>query len=275
MTTTTTQTTQARLFAVEYVKGVAQEMLDNVKGISTKAGRITRMVLAVTMPHQIAFVLGIAPLRFDHDLRHWLESISLILASVLIPIAVDYLILTCIQAIATRGMAQPVKRAALGIMAFPVVVSGFFNIVAPAPTMVRILFGVAVLLIPMAEGLRAIIRPDFAKIEQYEQAVAASVTDEEPQPDPADLALKAQRAQAAKKAAATRAARKAAAEQAAEQAAADEVAQKAAARERRRLARLARQSREEADIAAIEAGIRDVLNGDLPQAPVSPAVPTS
>ena len=247
--------TQAQIFAGEYAKGVASEMLANVKGISTKANRITKMVLAVTMPHQIAFVLGIAPLRFDHDVRHWLESISLILASVLIPIAVDYLILTCIQAIATRGMAQPVKRTALIIMLFPVSVSAFFNIAAPAPTMVRILFGVAVVLIPLAEGLRAIVRPDFAKIEQLETEVTSQLVGAmDDEPDAAEDARRAARSDAAKRAAAKRAENRAAAEQ-----------EKADRRERRRLARLARQSEVDAAIDAINEG-----KGE-DNAPVSPS----
>ncbi len=168
-------TTQAQLFAAEYAKNTAQEMLDTIKATGTKAGRVSKIVLAVSMPHQIGFILGLAPLKFGWDLRMVLESLTLILGSVLIPIAVDYLILICIQIIAARGMAKSVKRGAIGVMAFPILVSGAVNVIAPAPPVMRALFGVMVVLIPMAEGLRSFIRPDFSAIEQMETEVAAQV----------------------------------------------------------------------------------------------------
>ncbi len=171
----TNSTTQARIFATEYAKDSAREMLDTIKGVAKRAGFVTRIVLAVSMPHQIGFILGLAPLRFD-SLRDILAALTLISGSVLIPVAVDYLILICIQVLAARGMDQRVKRIALRIMVFPILVSGTVNVVAPAPLLIRVLFGVAVVLIPMAEGLRAVIRPDFAAIERMEIEVAGQVS---------------------------------------------------------------------------------------------------
>lgn len=168
-------TTQAQLFATEYAKNTAQEMLDTIKATGKKAGRVSRIVLAVSMPHQIGFILGLAPLHWELDLRIILESITLILGSVLIPVAVDYLILICIQIIAARGMARKVKTGAIWVMVFPILVSGAVNVLAPAPTIMRVLFGVMVVLIPMAEGLRSFIRPDFSAIEAMENEVAAQV----------------------------------------------------------------------------------------------------
>lgn len=170
-----TSTTQAQIFATEYAKNTAQEMLDTIKATGKKAGRVSRIVLAVSMPHQIGFILGLAPLHWALDLRIILESITLILGSVLIPVAVDYLILICIQVIAARGMARKVKTAAIYVMAFPILVSGAVNVLAPAPTIMRVLFGVMVVLIPMAEGLRSFIRPDFSAIEAMEVEVASQV----------------------------------------------------------------------------------------------------
>lgn len=167
-------TSQAQIFAAAYAKDTAKEMLDTIKATGVKAGRVSRIVLAVSMPHQIGFILGLAPLQWD-DPRHILESLTLILGSVLIPVAVDYLILICIQIIAARGMARSVKKAAIAIMTFPILVSGAVNVIAPAPTVMRALFGVMVVLIPMAEGLRSFIRPDFAAIEKMETDVAAQV----------------------------------------------------------------------------------------------------
>lgn len=186
--------TQAQIFATEYARDTAREMLDTIKAVATKAGRVSRIVLGVSMPHQIGFVLGLAPLHFSADIRACLESITLILGSVLIPVAVDYLILICIQVIAARGMARSVKKGAIWVMAFPILVSGTVNVVAPAPIVMRVLFGVMVVLIPMAEGLRAFIRPDFSAIEKMESEVASQVAKPARKLDPEVAAERARKA---------------------------------------------------------------------------------
>ncbi len=185
---------QAQIFASEYAKDTAREMLDTIKATGVKAGRVSRIVLGVSMPHQIGFVLGLAPLHWALDLRVCLESITLILGAVLIPVAVDYLILICIQVIAARGMARSVKRAAIFVMAFPILVSGTVNVVAPAPVVMRVLFGVMVVLIPMAEGLRSFIRPDFAAIDAMESEVASQVAKPARKLDPEVAAERARKA---------------------------------------------------------------------------------
>lgn len=169
------QTTQAQIFATEYAKDTAREMLDTIKGTKTKANRVTRIALAISMPHQIGFILGLAPLRWG-TLREILESATLILGAVLIPVAVDYLILICIQVLSARGAADNSKRLAFWGMLFPIGVSGTVNVLAPAPMLIRLLFGVAVILIPLAEGIRAMTRPDFGKIERMETEIAGQVT---------------------------------------------------------------------------------------------------
>lgn len=193
-------TSQAQIFAAEYAQNTAREMLDTISGVGKKAGRVSRIVLAVSMPHQIAFILGLAPLAW-HSLDEWLASVTLILGSILIPIAVDYLILICIQIIAARGMAKTVKRGAIWVMAFPILLSAAVNVAAPAPPIMRALFGLMVVLIPLAEGLRAFIRPDFSAIEAMENEVAAQLA---PAAEPVDEQARARRSESARKAAATR-----------------------------------------------------------------------
>lgn len=186
--------TQAQIFASEYTKDTAREMLDTIRSTGRRAGRVSRIVLGISMPHQIGFVLGLAPLHWAPDIRVILESITLILGAVLIPVAVDYLILICIQVIAARGMARSVKRAAIWMMVFPILVSGTVNVIAPAPTVMRVLFGVMVVLIPMAEGLRSFIRPDFAAIEKMESEVAQQVAKPARKLDPEVAAERARKA---------------------------------------------------------------------------------
>lgn len=185
--TTTAETSQARHFAAEYAANSAREMLDTIGSVGKKAGHVSRIVLAVSMPHQIAFILSLAPLAWGnvHDM---LFSFTLILAAVLVPIAVDYLILICIQVIAARAMAKNVKQGAIAVMAFPILISGAVNVLAPAPWQMRVLFGAMVVLIPLAEGLRAFIRPDFGQIEAMEKEVASQVSVLEPQVDIAEVA---------------------------------------------------------------------------------------
>lgn len=241
-----TVTSQARIFASEYAANTGREMLDTISGTGRKAGRISKIVLAVSMPHQIAFILGLAPLVW-HTLEEILFSATLILGAVLIPIAVDYLILICIQIVAARGMAKKVKIAAMWVMAFPILVSGAVNVFAPAPPTMQALFGVMVLLIPAGEGLRAFIRPDFAAIEQMEQEVAAQVSRPEPE---VDEETRTKRQEAGRKAAETK-------RQNAER--------EAAVREERRIRRAVARATKAAELAAM-------VDGDVPaNTPVSPA----
>jgi hypothetical protein len=168
-------TTQARIFAAEYAKDTASQMLKTIKQSAKRAGFITALMLTVSMPHQIAFILGLAPLNWS-NITVALESVTLILGAVGIPVAVDFLILICIQGLAARAMADGVKIITFVVMLFPIGVSGTVNFMAPAPLLIKQLFVVAVVLIPLAEGLRSIFRPDFSKIEKMETDVAGQVT---------------------------------------------------------------------------------------------------
>ena len=171
-------TTQARIFAAEYAKDTARQMLDTIEKSAKRAGRVTVIAMAISMPHQIAFILGLAPLHWSlTNITATLESVTLILGAVGIPVAVDYLILICIQGLAARAMAKGVKVVTFCVMIFPIGVSGAVNFMAPAPMLIKLLFVVAVTLIPLAEGLRSIFRPDFSKIQQMEMDIAGQVTD--------------------------------------------------------------------------------------------------
>src|SRR5258705_13554979 len=83
---------QAQLFAVEYARDTAREMLDAIKENARGSERVTKIALAVSMPHQVGYLLGLAPLQWD-TLNHILESLTLIGLAVGVPVAVDYLIL--------------------------------------------------------------------------------------------------------------------------------------------------------------------------------------
>lgn len=166
---------QAKLFATEYARETAREMLDAIKTNARDAEKVTKISLGVSMPHQIGYILGLAPLAWT-SLTQILESSTLVLGAIGIPIAVDYLILICVRTLAARGASTPSKIVAFVAMLFPVGVSGTVNFLAPSPTLIRVLFAIAVVLIPISQGVRAMNRPDFRKVERMETQVADQVS---------------------------------------------------------------------------------------------------
>lgn len=175
--------TQAAIFAAEHAKDAAREMLDGIKHNASAAEKVTKIGLGVSMPHQIAFILSLVPLHFpvagsaQSIIIGWLESLTLIGGAIGIPVGVDYLILICIRALGARAVARNSKLLAFAILFFPVLVSGTVNVLAPAPTLVKALFGVAVVLIPMSQAVRVWgMTPDFRKVEAMELDIRAQVT---------------------------------------------------------------------------------------------------
>jgi hypothetical protein len=175
--------TQASIFAAEHAKTAAVESLDNIRRNARNAETVTKIALGVSMPHQIAFILGLVPLHFPTTggaaaiMIGWLESLTLIAGAFGIPVAVDYLILICIRTMAAVAASRTAKRTAFSVMLFPVSVSGAVNVLAPAPALIRVLFGVAVVLIPMSQAVRvASQNPDFAKIEALELSITQQVS---------------------------------------------------------------------------------------------------
>jgi hypothetical protein len=165
---------QARIFAKAYAKDTAREMLEAIKANARDAEKVTKIALGVSMPHQVGYILGLAPLQWD-NVTHILESVTLILGAIGIPIAVDYLILICVRTLVARGAAKVSKVTAFVAMLFPVGVSATVNFLAPAPMLIRILFAIAVVLIPISQGVRAMNRPDFRKVQAMENDVAEQI----------------------------------------------------------------------------------------------------
>lgn len=165
---------QAKLFATEYARDTAREMLDAIKENARGSEKVTKIALAVSMPHQVGYLLGLAPLQWD-TLNHILESVTLIGLSVGVPVAVDYLILMCVRTIASRAAATVSKVTAGVAMLFPIGLSGSVNFLAPAPMLIRILAAAAVVLIPISQAVRAMNRPDFRKVDKMEHDVAEQI----------------------------------------------------------------------------------------------------
>lgn len=200
-------TTQAQLFATEYAKNAAKNMLDVIRAIGKRAGRITKIALGVSMPHQIGYILALAvPHMSWATVSGALESITMILLAIGVPIATDLLILNCIETIGAAAASRGSKTRAFALMFIPVTASGTVNFLAPAPMLIKVLAAFIVTMVPMAESLR-FIRPDFAKIERMETTIASQLA---PAAAVVDDVLKAKRSESARKAAATRAKNRAA-----------------------------------------------------------------
>lgn len=168
---------QAAIFAREYAKDAAKEMLDALRVIGRRNKRITVIALGVSMPHQIAFLLALATpfLHWDTPVN-WIESIALVSLAVLAPVGTDYYILNQITTVAARAAAKASKVYAMATMLIPVGVSGIINYQAPGPMIMKWLAVWMVTLIPLAEAGRALLRPDFVKIEEMETSVEAQLT---------------------------------------------------------------------------------------------------
>lgn len=169
---------QARLFATEYAAHAAREQLDTIDRNARNAETVTKLALGVSMPHQVGYLLSLAPLTFSGSLANyhqWLASATLLGLAILTPVVMDYLILICVRTIAARASATISKWVAGVAMLFPVGFSGTVNFIAPAPLVIRIAAAAIVVVIPISQAVRAFNRPDFAKVENMENAVTAQL----------------------------------------------------------------------------------------------------
>lgn len=184
-TDTTPGVSQAALFAREAAKGAARAMLDALDEIQKNSVRITKIALGVSMPHQIAFLLGLI-LPYLHvttpvgDYALLLQELTHILGMLLlvigVPIAADLLIVNCIRAAGEPAASDSSKKIAMGVMALPVIASIAVNVMAPAPHWIlRVLAGFIVGVIPAAQLVKILMRPDFAKIEAMELEVESKL----------------------------------------------------------------------------------------------------
>ena len=181
----TPRVSQAALFAREHAKGAAKKMLDALDEISKNSVRITKIALGVSMPHQIAYLLGLI-LPYLHvttpvgNYALLLQEVTHILGMLLlvggVPIAADLLIVNCIRIAGEPAASDSSKKVAMFIMALPVTASVAVNVMAPAPHWIlRVLAGFIVGVIPAAQILRVLVRPDFAKIEAMELQVESKL----------------------------------------------------------------------------------------------------
>jgi hypothetical protein len=172
---TTAQPSQTQLFAEQFQADAADGMLSTIRRGFKRAAKLTLIVLGVSMPHQISYLVSqCAP--YLHW-SHWdqaVESVGMLMIAGSVPVVGDLVIISCIEQISTKAMALRSRLRAVGII-FPVLtVSGYVNFAAPAPPMIKFLAAFLVLCILFIETLK-FAKPDFAAIELMRQEIRAQV----------------------------------------------------------------------------------------------------
>lgn len=206
-------TTQAQKFAAAYAADMAEAMLKTIKYVRWAATAIMVIAMVTSYTHQAGYLAGIG---------------TPVLGAWLIPGALDALTFLCVKVLGTPGMAQPAKTMALRVLVFPVLASGFINFMGPGELITKLVFVLAVLMIPAAELVASRIKPDFEAMDAMERDITPAPVETAE----VDEALIARRKESAAKGQATRRERKAAAEAKAE-------ARRAARRERAAAKKLA------------------------------------
>jgi hypothetical protein len=178
-----TTTTQAQTFATKYAADMAVQMLRTIKLVRWAATIIMVIAMLVSYTHQAGYLSDIG---------------TPMLGAWLIPGAVDALTFLCVKVLGTPGMAQPAKTMALRVLVFPVLASGAINFIGPGLLVTKLVFVLAVLMIPAAELVASRIKPDFTAMDTLERQTApAAPADEQPRKlDPEVAAQRAAKARA-------------------------------------------------------------------------------
>lgn len=167
-----TDLTEAQKYRARKAKGAADRMETSVDRIETRSGKITKIALIVSTPHQMAFLLAaVIPFLHWHNPQVIIESIGMLMIALSAPILADYTILNCVETIAAPAVGRKSKIRAFVFLFICSAVSGSVNFLAPAPDLVKGLAAFVVACILMAEGLRDII-VDFRKVEEIETDIA-------------------------------------------------------------------------------------------------------
>lgn len=177
--------TQAQKFAAEYSADMARAMLKTIKYVRWAATAIMVIAMITSYTHQAGYLSSIG---------------TPVLGAWLIPGALDALTFLCVKVLGTPGMAQAAKGMASRVLVFPVLASGAINFIGPGQLVTKLVFVLAVLMIPAAEMVASRIKPDFAEMDAMERAVAPTVATATRKLDPAEAIRRAAKARATREA---------------------------------------------------------------------------
>lgn len=202
--------TQEQAFAELYVSDAAEEAITEIQVSKRGSHLITRMALAMSMPHQIGFFLSIARPHFENDPLQWVHPVSIIAGAILAPLIVDLTIMYFVRLLTMKVAAASSKLWAFAALILPVAASAYVNFAVPAPhPILNYVFGGAVLFIPLVYGYLAFFKVNFGQLLQLKEETLAQVAAPAAEASQVDEAAIARRKAAAAKGAATRRERKA------------------------------------------------------------------
>lgn len=163
---------ETQKFRADMAENAADRMMATVKGVAARSGKITKIALWVSTPHQVMFLLSaIIPwMKFD-TLEHAGHSLGMALIVLSVPFICDYTILNCVETISAPAIDAWTKRKAFIVLTITACVSGSVNFLAPAPWLVKFLAAFVTVAILMAESMRN-IGVNFNRMEAIEQDIA-------------------------------------------------------------------------------------------------------
>lgn len=174
---------QARDFAEKHASDSSSRMRATINKTIKRASVLTGIVLGVSMPHQITFLVSLCAdwLHFG-TWRQWSESIGMIMIAAAVPVVADLLIVSCIEQISTAAASMATKWRALGVLLLPLGVSGYVNFAAPGPPLIKLLAAFLVSCILSSEILK-FAKPDFQKFGRFITDTLAQVTSSNAEPE--------------------------------------------------------------------------------------------
>lgn len=197
--------TQEQAFAQLYVSDAAEEAITEIQVSKRGSHLITRMALAMSMPHQIGFFLSIARPHFEEDPLQWVHPVSIIAGAILAPLIVDLTIMYFVRLLTMKVAAASSKLWAFAALILPVAASAYVNFAVPAPhPILNYVFGGAVLFIPLVYGYLAFFKVNFGQLLQLKEETLAQVAAPAVEANEVDEQAKARRSEIARKAAAKR-----------------------------------------------------------------------
>jgi hypothetical protein len=157
---------QARLFAAQFVKRMARQVLMTLTWVRRACTLIMIGAMAVSFSHQRDYLVALGATMF---------------AAIVIPAIFDCLTFICVKVLATSAVVTSAKWVAGGALIFTVGGSGTLNFLPPGPMVLKWVFVGAMLGIPIAEVVASQIKPDFRKMAALEAMLDSTV---EPAPAP-------------------------------------------------------------------------------------------
>lgn len=175
--------TEEQAFAKLHMSGTAAETMADIRVSKRGAGLITKLALAVSLPHQIGYFLSLAKPHFEADMLQWTHPISIISGAIIVPCMFDLAILFFVRHLTMKVAAISSKWIALVMLTIPASGSAYVNFTAPSPARIlNYVFGGAVLFIPLIHGYRAFFKTNFRQLVEERAATLAQVATPEEAP---------------------------------------------------------------------------------------------